>query len=166
MKTAFKTPTLREMRIALDVLATLEADVPNEIMLELSGKIREREEKRLSRRLNRMSEEELIRYSAKTRTTLRVITDDGRLIQAKTNDITFVNALRLVGKDRLLCYSARKGRKPIIVHDPTENHNRHKQYLLVGDGVLVHGRLTAAEKKRVLDQLDERYELGWTITVN
>lgn len=165
MKTAIKQPSVRDMRITLNVLSALGIPVPEGILIELSERIRTKEEQRRTRRISRMSEEDLIRYQSRSRTSLRVVLSDGRLLQGRTNDTTFVMALQEVGAQRIQSAPYRLGRKPLFVFDATASRVRYKNYLIIAPGVLVWSKTTAAQKQQILEHFDQTYQLGWTISL-
>lgn len=165
MKNPIKSPTLKDMRTTLNVLSSLSVDVPDAVFIELSNLIQEKEEKRFRRKVNRMSEEELIRFSSRQKKSLRILLSDGRLLHAKTNNATFVLALQEVGAERLQDADLKMGRKPLFLFTSTHNKSLYKNYLIVSQNVLVYAKTTAEDKRRILMQLDERYELNWQISI-
>lgn len=165
MKTVSKQPSIKDLRTTLNVLATLEVPVPDEVLITLSERIQQREQQKLTRKLNRMSEEQLIHYSSRQKKTLRVVLKDGRLLQGKTNDITFVEALRAIDPEQLAAVTYWVRSHPLVVYDDTANKRLYKHYFIVTPGVLVYGKTTAAEKKTILDYLDEKFQLNWEVNI-
>jgi len=163
MKKVAKQPTIRDLRATLNVLATMNVPVPDEIFVEISTRIKEREEAQLTRKLNRMSEEQLIQFSSKQRKILRVILPDGRLLQGKTNDITFIEALRTIDPEKLAEVTYWVRSHPLVVYDDTLNKRMYKHYFILSPGVLIYGKTTGAEKRAILEMLDEKFELNWEI---
>lgn len=165
MKLINRQPSIKELRTALNVLSSLDIDVPNEIFVCLSDRIQKKEKERLSRRINRMSEEELIRYGSRQKNTLRVICNDGRLLQGRTNDVTFVQALKEVGPDRLKTLSLKVRRSMVFKVDETGERKRIKNYQLLAPGLFVYEKTTASEKKQILQSIDKAYQLDWEVSV-
>ena len=153
------------MKTTLNVLSAIGIPVPDEILIELSDRIRTKEERNKNRKINRMSEEELIHYHSRQKTTLRIVLDDGRLIQGRTNDVTFTMALRELGQERIKHVTYNIGRKPLFIFDDTSNKMRFKHYLIVEPGLLVYGKTTAVQKKQILDIFDQKYQLNWDISI-
>lgn len=160
-----KQPTIKDLRTTLNVLSTLNADVPPELLRELSRILRERESQRLKRRVNRMTEEQLISFESRRRTTLRVNMDDGRLIQLKNNELTFLEALKEVGRDRLRSYEIHVRRHPLFIIDEQQSRKRIPNYVLLCPGLFVYKKTTAAEKKHILEELDNSFRLNWDIEI-
>lgn len=159
------SPTLRELRITLNVLATLEEEVPNTLLLALSERIKAKEKQKLTRKLNRMTEEELIRYQERPRRSLRVVLSDGRLIKGRTNDQTFLQVLKTVGFEQLCSIEMRIRRSPLLYIDSTRERVLHRGYVLLMPGVFVLRKTTSDEKRHVLETLDQQFQLGWEISV-
>lgn len=165
MKKVSKQPTIKDLRTTLNVLATLTVPVPDEVFVEISAHIQQREEAKLTRRLNRMSEEQLIQYTSRQKKILRVVLPDGRLIQGKTNDITFVEALRTIAPEQLAGVTYWVRTHPLVVYDDTVNKRMYKHYYILSPGVLIYGKTTGAEKKSILEMLDQKLQLNWEITL-
>ena len=160
-----RKPNIKELRTTLNVLATLDIEVPNDILVELSDRIRQKEKDKLSRKLNRMSEEELIRYGNRQKSTLRVLLPDGRLIQGRTNDVTFLLALKEADHIQLRGIEMKVRRNPVFLPDPTLERRRIKNYTLLSPGLFVFTKTTAAEKKKILSTVTDRLQLEWEISI-
>lgn len=165
MASAKRKPNLKELRTALSVLSKLDCHVPPTLLVHLSDRIREMESLRLKRRLNRMSEEELIRYDNRQRSTLRIVLADGRLLQHRTNDETFFLALQEIGQERLQGVEYLLHRHPFFLLDSTSLRRRIPNYTLLRPGLFYYARTTAAEKLGLLSYLDNLLQLGWDISV-
>lgn len=166
MKSPNRQPSIKEMRVTLNVLAALDLKVPDEVLIELSNRIQEQEKVKLVRRVNRMTEEQLIKYENRPRTTLRVILADGRLVQGRTNDATFLMALKELPREWLTTCDYKVRRHPLIVTDDSGKRKRFKYYLpLDDDGIYVFMKTTAVVKSQILRYFDELYHLGWEIAV-
>lgn len=163
MKSAIRKPSIKDLKTALNVLSVLSVEVPDSVFVELSETIRRRESERNTRRLNRMTEDELIRYGQRPRTTLQVILPDGHLIQARRNAQTFVMALAEVGEERLAAFRYMVGRKQLLVFDNTQNKKLYRHYLIVRPGILVYGKITSEVMRNILLALDEQFLLNWEI---
>ena len=121
---------LKDLKTTLRVLGKLDTEVPKEILIEISQKILSKEAAREERRMKRMSEEELVRHEKRTRRILRVNTFDGRILQEKTNEATFLLALQEAGMDQLEAIDHLILRhNPLFIHDSsgrrTEGQHRH-----------------------------------------
>lgn len=160
-----KQPNLKDLRTTLNVLSTLDVDVPQELLTCLSEKIREKENSKLTRRMNRMTEEELIQYEARKRVTLRINLPDGRLIQRKTNEQTFEAALIEMGYNLLANVDYPIRRKPFILHDTTKLRKRIPNYKFVMPGIFVFRKSTGEDKKALLDYIDCTFRLDWDIEI-
>lgn len=160
-----KQPNLKDLRTTLNVLSTLEVEVPQELLTCLSEKIRQKESSKLTRRMNRMTEEELIQFEARKRVTLRINLPDGRLIQRKTNDQTFEAALIEIGRDKLASIDYPIRRKPFIIYDATLQRKRIPNYKFVMPGIFILRKSTGEDKKALLDFLDCTYHLDWDIDI-
>lgn len=165
MKSPCKQPTLKDLRTSLSVLASLDIDIPEEIFVEISNQIREREKIKTVRRINRMSEEDLIDYANRQRTKLRVTLADGRMIQERNNGATFLSALKEVGTERLITTDYKIRRNLLIIKDESPRKRRFKNYVHLDEKIYVYLKTTAEEKKRILNYLDELYELNWDIEI-
>lgn len=160
-----RKPNLKELRTTLNVLATLDIEVPNQILVELSDRIRQKEKEKLTRKINRMSEEELIRYGNRQRSTLRVLLPDGRLLQARTNDATFMLAIQEAGPERLRGIEMKIKRNPLFIIDETDERRRIKNYIFLIPGLFIYGKTSAAEKKKILTTISDRLLLEWEVSV-
>lgn len=165
MKSPKKQPTLKDLRTTLNVLTSLDIDVSDEVLVEISDRIREREKQTQLRRINRMSEEDLIAYANRQRTKLRVTLPDGRLLLAKNNGATFLMALSEIGGDKLLAADYKIRRNPLVIQDPSARRRRFKHYVPLEEGIYIYLKTTAAEKKQILNYLDELYELQWEVEI-
>ena len=165
MASSNRKPNLKELRTTLNVLSKLDCTVPQSLLVLLSDRIREMESMRLTRRLSRMSEEELIRYGNRQRSTLRVLLADGRLIQCRTNEETFLLALHEIGTERLQNIEYRIHRVPFFLPDETGLRRRIHNYTLLQPGLFFYARTTAAEKRTLLLHLDNLFQLGWDVSV-
>lgn len=174
MKNPAKQPTLKDLRTTLRVLTTLDADVPEALLVELTDRIVEKECVQHVRLMNRMTEEQLIKYENRKRTTLRVTTSAGcaggtgpmgrgRMLQAKNNGATFMMALQEMGREQLTAADYRIRRNPLFIEDATGRSRRFKNYVPLLPGLYVYMKTTAAEKKRILEYYDELYGLNWEI---
>lgn len=160
-----RKPTLKDLRTTLNVLATLDIEVPNHLLVELSERIRQKEKDKLSRKINRMSEEELIRFGNRQKSTLRIILNDGRLIQSRTNETSFLLAIKEAGYEHLQGFEMKVRRNPVFLFDPTCKRQRIKNYALLSPGLFVYTKTTAAEKKKILVTIAEKLLLEWEISV-
>lgn len=141
----------------------MDCDVPQELLREVAQTIREQEKVARVRKLNRMDEEQLIAFTNKRRTTIRVNLDDGSFIQHRTNDMTFLAALQRLDNEVLKNAAYKVRRHPVIVVDETRRRKRIPNYLPVRDGIFVYRKMTAAEKMKFLNYLDELYYLNWIV---
>lgn len=177
MKNPAKQPSLKELRTALNVLTTLDVKAPEALLVELTDRIFELERVQKVRRMNRMTEEEIIKYEGRQRTTLRVTVRDGlaaggRLLQAKNNGATFMLALLAMDVERAVAADYRIRRNPLFIKDNAAGakdgqvrRRRIKNYVPLLPGLYVYMKTTAAEKKRTLEFFDELFGLNWEIDV-
>lgn len=152
--------TLKDMRTTLRVLESLDMQVPNALLAEISQRIRREEQLRDSRRMNRMSEEDLISYDNRKKTSLRVNLPDGRLLHFRTNDQTFEAALREIGAERLSKVDLRVKTHPLLLFDATGKRCRITGYKFVAPGLFVYRKTTTQEKLSALQQIDETLQLN------
>lgn len=165
MKSVNRKPRLKDLRTTLNVLASLDTPVPDALLIDLSSRIQQMEQASLKTKLNRMSEEQLIRFTARKQTKLRVLLPDGRLLSKRTNDETFVAALREIPEAQLRSVEYKVGRKPLLIFSDSRNTRLYKKYLIVSHGILVLGGLQVAIKQQVLTYLDQQFELNWEIKI-
>ena len=151
------------MRTALRVLESLDIEVPNDLLAELSRRIRLEEDMRSSRKIDRMSEEDLITYENRKRTSLRVNLPDGRLLHFRTNDQTFEAALREIDLESLKTVDLRVRNHPMLLFDASGKRQRMTGYKFVCPGLFLYRKTTAMEKLTALQRLDEALQLNMDI---
>lgn len=155
--------TLKDMRTALRVLESLDIEVPCNLLAELSQRIRREEDMRSSRKMDRMSEEDLITYGSRKRTSLRVNLPDGRLLHFRTNDQTFEAALREIDLERMKTVDLRIKGRPLLLIDDSRKRQRITGYKYVCPGLFVYRKTTSQEKLTALQQLDVALQLNMDI---
>ena len=155
---------LKDLKTALRVLGDLDTEVPREVFIEISQRIRNRETANEERRMKRMSEEELVLHERRTRRILRVNTFDGRILQEKTNDATFLLALQEAGTDQLRAIEHLVVRNhPLFIHDLSGKRKRITGYKMIQSGLFVFNKTQTSEKLYILKQLDSCLQLNWEI---
>lgn len=155
---------LKDLKTALRVLGTLDTEVPREVFIEISQRIRNKETANEERRMKNMSEEELVRHENRTRRILRVNTLDGRILQERTNDATFLLALQEAGKDQLNAIEHLVVRNhPLFIHDLSGKRKRITNYKMIQSGLFVFNKTKTSEKLYILKQLDSQLQLNWDI---
>ena len=158
-----KNPSLKELRATHRVLTMLDFPVPNELKLYISSQIAEKEKRMRQRKIDRMSEEELIAFDGKKHYRLRVYLKDGRFIQMKTNRLTFEQALKEIDFTLAPHFDLRLGSKPLFHVDASEKQRRVQKYHFIKPGLFVLSGISASRLKEILERLDEFLELGWDI---
>lgn len=156
---------LKDLKTAYNVLCELDYPVPTELLLHLSTIIRDTETRTTERRIARMTEEQLIRMESKQKRTLVIYTADGRLIQKRTSELTFRAAIREIQPERIADMGLRLGRRPVIHYDETQLRRRISGYYYLCPGYFVIAKSTAAEKLRILQQIDQKLQLDWDVIV-
>lgn len=162
-KYAMKTVSIKDLHTTLSVLQRLDCDVPGELLCNIAQSIREKEKTARVRKLNRMDEEQLIAFTNKRKTTLRVNLDDGSFIQHRTNDSTFEAALMTFGLDKLRNVTYKVRRHPIVILDESGRRKRIPSYQPLGQGLFFYRKTTAVEKVAFLAYLDELFCLNWIV---
>ena len=155
--------TLKDMRTALRVLESLDMEVPCHLLAELSRRIRQEEDMRSSRKIDRMSEEDLIAYGSRKKTSLRVNLPDGRLLHFRTNDLTFEAALREIDLEQMKTVDLRLKGRPMLLFDDSRRRQRITGYKYVCPGLFVYRKTTSQEKLTVLQRLDVALQLNMDI---
>lgn len=156
-------PSLKDLRTAQRVLQIIDYPVADELLLYLSNRIMEIEQSVKQRRMERMTDEDLLAFDEKKHYRLRVHLKDGSFIQMKHNKQTFEQAIRLIDFNAAPHYDIRVGTKRLFHVDPTQKQKRVKRYLFVNPGLFVLTGTTVSRQKEILEALDEFLELGWEI---
>lgn len=154
---------LKDLKTTYNTLTELTFDVPAELLVHIANLIRQKESLSLERRMNRMSEEELIQMQERQRRTLRINTPDGRIIQKKVNEATFRAAMAELDAESVSALGLTIGRKPAVLFDASMKRQRIKGYTLVKPGLFVVSKSTSEEKLRVMVDIDSALELDWDI---
>lgn len=155
---------LKDLKTTLRVLGKLDTEVPKEILIEISQKILSKEAAKEEQRMKRMSEEELVRHEKRTRRILRVNTFDGRILQEKTNESTFLLALQEAGMDQLEAIDHLILRhNPLFIHDSSGKRKRISNYRMLRPGLFIFKKTKTEEKVRILKQLDSQLQMNWDI---
>lgn len=155
--------SLRDLRITYRTLQRLPADeVPSQLIVTLAEMIKQEERHQLTNKISRMSEEDLIRYQDTPRRRLRIDLPDGRIIQQKTNELTFWEALREAGPRRIALLDITLRQRPFVVAmDP--KRKQLNGYKALGDGCFVLRSVRPDERLDLLRRLDAALQLGWDI---
>lgn len=155
-----KRPSIKDYRTALHVLEYM-GGCPSDLMVSISERIRDMERTSRDRKLSRMTEEDIIEYEERQKNRLRISTFDGRLIQRKTNDETFLAALLEAGLDRVCALDIIINRQPLVLHDPARKLK--KGYTKVADGYFVRRIRTQRDRLALLRHIDSSLQLNWDI---
>lgn len=158
------SPTLKDLRTTYRVLSHLDVEVPQPLMVALAERIKATEKRRLTNRISRMTEEDLIRFQDTPRRRLRINLPDGRIVQEKTNEATFYSALKEADPARILQLDLSVRRHPLMVGFNSERKllPGHK---LVAPGIFVYRSIKPEERLEILRLIDQRLELNWTIVL-
>lgn len=158
------SPTLKDLRTTYRVLSHLDVEVPQPLMVALAERIKATEKRRLTNRISRMTEEDLIRFQDTPRRRLRINLPDGRIVQEKTNEATFYTALKEADPARILQLNLAVRRHPLMV-----GLNPERKLLpghrLVAPGIFVYRGIKPEERLEILRLIDQRLELNWTIVL-
>lgn len=154
---------IKDLKIAYNVLCELDHPVPQELLVHLSQRIRAIETRSAQRKMERMTEDQLIHWAEKQKRTLRIYMPDGRLIQKPTSEATFREAIRAIGAEPVASLNLMQGRKPVVRQDVTLQRRRYKHYYFLKPGYFLLDFPTAAERYAVLRTIDERLQLNWEI---
>lgn len=154
---------LRDLKIAYNILAELDYDVPNELLVLIVDIIRDKEQQQNARRLSKMTEEDLIRHQNKQKRKLRINIIDGRIIHKRTNEETFRAAFKEFNLDRVVAMNIHLRGKKLILVDSTKKRKRLKGYVLIKPGYFVLAKSTGEEKIKTLNMIDETLQLNWEI---
>lgn len=156
-------PNLKELRSALKVLESLDTEVPERIFVAISDLIRQREERNHTNKINRLSEEDLIRLDNFVPRRLRVTTSSGRIVHHRRNVLTFHSALQLLTMEQLAGIDIQVRRHAVFIIDPSQQRRVLRGYKLLMPGVFVYSRLVVSEMVDVLQHIDRRLELDWDV---
>lgn len=157
-------PTLKDLKTAHRVLTVLDYPVANDLMLYLSSQITEKEKAKKQRRMERMSDEQLIAEDEKKHTRLRVTLKDGRFIQMKYNKDTFEQAIKEIDWSTTP-YDLTLGNKQVFHIDPTGRQRRVKNYVFVKPGFFVLKGKTTNQMKEILERIDESMQMGLEVEI-
>lgn len=156
--------TIKDLKIAYNVLCELDYPVEEDLLVHLSQRIRATETRTTERRLSRMTEEQLIHESERQKRTIRIYTQDGRLIQKPTSQATYRAAVQqFVDVEAAAGLGLRLGRKDVIRRDETMKRRRYKHYFYLQPGYFLLDAPTAADRYAILRMMDERLHLNWEI---
>lgn len=156
-------PTLKDLRTTYRVLSHLESNlVPQGLLIELAEQIKHLEKRKLTNRIARMSEEDLIRFQAISHHRLRIDLPDGRIVQEKTNEATFYMALREADLEKVSRLGLTVRGNALLVTLPKERIqlNGHKR---LEPGYFVVRGVKPEERRALLERIDKSLQLEWTI---
>lgn len=159
-----RKPTLKELRTTYLVLSHMGEEVPQSLLVTLAEQIKAEEKSRQYRKIARMSEEDLIRYQAVPRRRLRINLPDGRIIQEKTNELTFYKALQELEPNQVVSLELKIKTRPIFVlfDEPRKQLVGHK---MIREGFFVLRQLKSEERIQVLKKLEEKLQMNWDIVL-
>lgn len=151
----------KELKITHRFLSESGLQVPQELLLTLSGMITEEEHRRQRRRIERMSDDELAALDNKSCHSIKVTTPEGLLIRSRTNMQTFRYVLEHIGLDRVNVLQVKVGRHPVVVVAPARK--RLKGYIAVRPGYFVLKENASDTIASVLRQIDRMLRLNLEI---
>ena len=157
--------TLKDLRTAYRVLTRLpQADtlVPHALLVTLADSIKAEEKSRAYRKIARMSEEELIRHQTSVKRRLRINLPDGRIIQERTNEATFLSALREVDFAALQTLGLKQKGVPLFVGFDVPRHQL-TGYKTLRESCFVLRTIKPADRISLLRTIDEALRLEWDI---
>lgn len=156
------SPTLKDLRTTYRVLSHIDADVPKELLIDIAERIRRKESIKLSNRIARMTEEDLIHFQDIQHHRIRIDLPDGRIIQEKTNDMTFIVALKEAGPAKIFLLGITVKKKPLIVNLPEDRKQLVGHKYLVPGYFVIRG-IKSAERLKLLERIDNALQLDWKI---
>lgn len=156
------SPTLKDLRTTYRVLSHLETEVPQPLLIALAERIKKLEQRKLTNRIARMSEEDLIRYQETARRRLRINLPDGRIIQEKTNEATFYAALKEANPAKVMSLDIQVRGHALLVGLAPERKQLTGHKLLASGCFVVRGT-KAAERYKILERIDASLQLDWKI---
>jgi len=154
---------IKDLKIAYNVLSELDYPVPKDLLVHIAQKIRTQETTTMQRRIARMSEEQLIRLDSKQKRTLKIYLPDGRMIQKSNSALTFREAIKEIGAEKIAPLHLMVGRHDIILTDATLKRRRIKHYYFLQPGYFLLDKTTPIERYTILSQIDELLRLNWEI---
>lgn len=154
---------LTDLKKAYNVLCDLDYSVPQALLVHISDRIRTTEHRNVERRKSRMTEEQLIRWENRKMHAIRIILPDGRMIQRKNNQATFLEAIREIGPERIASLNLKIGRNPVILKDETQKRRYFRNHVFIKPGYFLVGKTTTMQKAAILRTLDDRLRLGLEI---
>jgi len=159
-----RKPTLKELRTTYLVLSHMGEEVPQSLLVMLAEQIKAEEKSRQYRKIARMSEEDLIRYQAVPRRRLRINLPDGRIIQEKTNELTFYKALQELEPNQVVSLELKIKTRSIFVlfDEPRKQLVGHK---MIREGFFVLRQLKSEERIQLLKKLEEKLQMNWDIVL-
>lgn len=155
--------TLKDLRTTYRVLSKMSnAAVPHDLLVTLAEMIKKEEKTRAYNKIARLSEEDLIRYQATPKRRLRINLPDGRIVQEKTNEMTFYTVLKELDFADALALNLKKRGKPLFVgfKEPRKQLTGHK---MIRESCFVLRITKSDERLELLRQLDELLQLNWDI---
>lgn len=155
-------PNLKDLKTAHRVLTILDYPVPSALMLYLSSQITETEKAKKQKRMEHMSEEQLIAEDKKKHTRLRVTLKDGRFIQLRHNKDTFEQVIKEIDSIKA-AHDLTLGKKQVFHIDPSGRQRRVKNYVFVKPGFFVLKGKSTNQMKEILETLDETMRMGWDV---
>ena len=94
---------------------------------------------------------------------LRITLPDGSIIQEKRASETFSRAIFKAGTERVESMNLKVAKVPIISHTIATKKSYAAAQHQVAKEVYVFTNLTNQHKKDILEQINEKYQLGWRI---
>lgn len=153
----------KELRVTHRFLSECDLAVPRELMVEISRLLQEEQQRRHQRKLNRATEEQLIRMHNKPMRILQIMMADGMLVRGATNAQTYLDALEEIGLDRLLEFDFRYGKHAVLIYDPTLKRRRIQGYWFLRPGYFVCRLKDSRAMAKVLDTIDRTLQLNMQI---
>lgn len=154
---------IKDLKIAYNVLSELDHPVPKDLLVDIAQKIRSQETATMQRRIARMTEEQLIQLDSKQKRTIKIYLPDGRMIQKSNSALTFREAIKEIGADKIVPLHLKNGRKDIIHTDATLKRRRIKHYYFLQPGYFLLDTINSTNRYTILTQIDELLRLNWEI---
>jgi len=154
---------IKDLKIAYNVLSELDYPVPKDLLVDIAQKIRIQETNTMQRRIARMSEEQLIRLDNKQKRTIKIYLPDGRMIQKANSVLTFREAIKEIGAEKIAPLHLKAGHKEVILTDTTQKRRRIKHYYFLQPGYFLLDTTNPTDRYTILTQIDEFLRLNWEI---
>lgn len=155
---------IKDLKITYNTLCELDYPVDEQLLKHLSQQIRTIESRQYAHKLSKMTEEQLIHEYERHKRTLRIYTEDGRLIQKTKSEATYRAAIKhYTDIESVAKLGLYVGRSEVIRRDETMQRKRYKNYYLLKPGYFLLDVNSTAERYTILKLIDERLHLNWEV---